>query len=73
MENTYTLYGDVVTGDCIIKNGAVAVQDGRILSVGPQEAVPQIGAVQNWSESYLLPGFIDIHCHAGGDLSLIHI
>ncbi len=68
MENTYTLYGDVVTGDCIIKNGAVAVQDGRILSVGPQEAVPQIGAVQNWSESYLLPGFIDIHCHAGGDI-----
>lgn len=68
MENTYTLYGDVVTGDCIIKNGAVAVQDGRILYVGPEEAVPKIGVIQNWSGSYLFPGFIDIHCHAGGDI-----
>ncbi len=68
MENTYTLYGDVVTDDRIIKNGAVAVQDGRIRYVGSKMTVPQMGAVQDWSGSYLIPGFIDIHCHAGGDI-----
>ena len=66
--NTYTLYGDVVTGGCIIENGAVAVRDGRILYVGPRDDAPLIGGVQDWTGSYLLPGFIDIHCHAGGEI-----
>lgn len=66
--NTYTLYGDIVTGGCIIENGAVAVRDGRILYVGPREHAPIIGPVQDWTGAYLLPGFIDIHCHAGGEI-----
>lgn len=65
MKNTYTLYGTVVKSDCIIENGAVTIQDGRIIYAGPRIDAPLLGTVEDWADAYLLPGFIDIHCHAG--------
>ena len=68
MKDTYTLYGAVVKDDCIIEKGAVTVRDGRIIYAGPRGSAPLLGTVEDWTGAYLLPGFIDIHCHAGGEV-----
>lgn len=67
MKNTYTLYGTVVTGGCIIEDGAIAVRDGRIIYAGSRSQSPVTGETEDLNGLYLLPGFIDIHCHAGGE------
>ena len=54
----------VVLSDNIIENGVVVINDGVIEYVGT-EAVSGIETVDAEGK-YLLPGFIDIHCHGGG-------
>ncbi len=56
--------GRVVTPDGVLESGWLAVRDGRILAVG--EGVPPDGPTTDVSGSWLVPGFIDIHCHGGG-------
>ncbi len=68
MKETYTLYGTVVTGGRIVENGAVAVENGTILYAGAREQAPVTGEVEDLTGLYILPGFIDIHCHAGGEV-----
>ncbi len=68
MKDTYTLYGTVVTDGCIIESGAVAVENGTILYAEAREHAPVIGEVEDLTGCVLLPGFIDIHCHAGGEV-----
>ncbi len=49
-----------------IKNGAVAVTDGRIAAVGPAEELLELspsGAVLNAGNSIILPGLVNTHCH----------
>ena len=43
MKETYTLYGAIVKSDCIIENGAVTVEDGRIIYAGPRSEAPLLG------------------------------
>ena len=56
--------GRVVTPDGVLESGWLAVRDGRILSVG--EGTPPDGPTTDVSGSWLVPGFVDIHCHGGG-------
>ncbi len=54
----------VVTTEGIIENGVVVVSDGKIEYVG-EMALPCVDTIDAKGK-YLLPGFIDIHCHGGG-------
>lgn len=45
----------------------IAVRDGRILAVGPEEAMRGLGEVkldERFSEQVILPGFVEGHSHA---------
>jgi 5-methylthioadenosine/S-adenosylhomocysteine deaminase len=49
-----------------IKNGAVAVADGRIAAVGPAEELLEVGQpgdVLNAGNSLILPGLVNTHSH----------
>ncbi|PKR89463.1 amidohydrolase [Pleomorphomonas diazotrophica] len=62
----------VVTCDdamTVIENGAVAARDGRIVAVGPAAAIPIVGAELIEAKGrILMPGLINMHCHAGDSL-----
>ena len=53
-----------------IRDGAVAVEDGRIAWVGPAETAERSGAeVRDLGAGVLLPGLVNAHCH----LELSHL
>ena len=65
---------DVMTADLIIQNGtivsadtisvgSIAIKDGRILSVGLNEAMPPALDTFDASGLHILPGAIDVHVH----------
>lgn len=56
--------GRVVTPDGVLEQGWVAVRDGLIAAVG--EGAPPDGPTADVDGSWLVPGFVDIHCHGGG-------
>ena len=62
----------VVTCDdamTVIENGAVAVRNDRIVAVGPAAAVSLDGAeLVEAAGRILMPGLINMHCHAGDSL-----
>lgn len=62
----------VVTCDetmTVIDDGAIAVGGGRILAVGPSAAIAGDGArVVDAGRSILMPGLVNMHCHAGDSL-----
>lgn len=65
---TYTLYGKVVLPYSVIENGAVTVEDGKITFAGDKSTLSSaVGEVYDYSDSYIAPGYVDIHCHAGGE------
>lgn len=63
----YTIYGTVIIGDKIISDGAVAVENGLIVYSGDRSNAPLIGEAVEYKDALIVPGFIDIHCHAGGE------
>lgn len=63
----YTIYGTVVVCDRVITDGAVCVKDNKIVYSGKRENAPVVGCVTDYGDSLIVPGFIDIHCHAGGE------
>ncbi|MEV0705327.1 N-acetylglucosamine-6-phosphate deacetylase [Saccharopolyspora sp. NPDC050389] len=56
--------GHVVTADGVLDRGWVQVSGGQITAVGggPAPAGPAVDLAGRW----LVPGFVDIHCHGGG-------
>lgn len=58
----------VVLPDRLARHHSVWVRDGRILTVAPDDALEPAEGVRVVDLSGLLlgPGFVDIHCHAGG-------
>ncbi len=63
----YTIYGRIVLGDKLIGDGAVTVKNGKIIYSGSREDAPVVGDVTDYGDALIVPGFVDIHCHAGGD------
>jgi imidazolonepropionase-like amidohydrolase len=51
-----------------IDDGVVVVREGRIVSVGPAAAavIPPDARVIREDSAWLVPGFIDLHCHVAG-------
>lgn len=59
--------GRVVTRDGVIEDGVVASTGDRISWVGPTSAWP--GAAVPQTNSTILPGLVDLHCHGGAGAS----
>ncbi len=62
------VHASLVTPDRLIPNGAVIFEDGRILAAGEESTLDFSGVREVFDAEGLLlgPGFVDIHCHAGG-------
>lgn len=63
----------IVCGDAagtVIEGGALGVADGRIVTLGPTEAVADVVAarVVDATGMLLAPGLVNTHCHAGDSL-----
>ena len=43
-----------------IRDGAVAIEDGRIAAIGPRE---ELGSSSHYADAVLLPGFVNAHSH----------
>ena len=74
MNSTFKITNvNICTPHQIIYNGILIVKDGRILSAGSKDILsqnPEFSEIpefhpstQDISNCYVLPGFIDIHCH----------
>ena len=48
-----------------IENGFLQMENGKITGLGPMNKVPQDEEVVDAQGGYVLPGFIDAHCHLG--------
>lgn len=59
----------IVLPDRIIENGVLRFEDGVITYVGT-EYDPDVRAYDAMGD-YLLPGFVDIHCHGGDNLDFM--
>lgn len=56
------LTGTLITPDGIVASGAVVVEGGRIVSVGPQTSL-KAGTRRIETHGIILPGLIDLHNH----------
>lgn len=76
MTNDYFLRGLIfmlaITGGRVVTMagpvydpGMVLVEGGRIVSAGPATGVPAGAQVEDVTGMWVLPGFIDAHCHVG--------
>ncbi len=58
----------IITPERIIENGFLVYEDGKITQVGQNADLSAFDCESLDAEGkYLSPGFIDIHCHGGGD------
>jgi len=66
--NLFFKNGQVITPMQVFKNGALAIENGVIADVGPQEKIkkPKDSKEIDANGAYITPGFIDIHLHGGG-------
>jgi N-acetylglucosamine-6-phosphate deacetylase len=55
----------VICPEVAMSGVSVAVAAGRFSYVGPNTGAPA-GPVFDAQEGFLLPGFVDLHCHGGG-------
>lgn len=59
----------VVLKDRLIEDGAILMDQGRIVVAGSKEnvVIPEGCELIDAKGQYAGPGFVDIHCHAGGE------
>ena len=57
--------GKVVTPSGVLENGAVAVDKGKIVSLGSESAMPSANKVVDATGKVILPGALDLHTHPG--------
>ncbi|SEQ45812.1 N-acetylglucosamine 6-phosphate deacetylase [Virgibacillus subterraneus] len=67
MQEKTIICGCVVTPFGLIENGMVVVEKDRIIAVGRRDdkKIQQAKSVYDERNHYIIPGFIDIHCHGG--------
>jgi len=55
-------------GAQFVDHGVVLVKDGKITAIGPRAevSIPADHRVVDLGDSWLTPGFIDLHCHSAG-------
>src|SRR5437868_12995662 len=54
--------GKLVSPDAVIE-ASIAINDGKILSIGAADAMPSARETVDVSGMHLLPGAIDVHVH----------
>ena len=57
------VHGAVLVTDRSVRPGAVAVRDGRIAAILPEDARPAAAEIVDASGLHLLPGLVDPHVH----------
>ena len=67
MASDHCICGRVVTPFGIIEQGMVQVSNRRITAVGPRDerAAGEARELLDFPGKFIVPGFFDIHCHAG--------
>ena len=66
---TFIKNAKIVTPERVIERGGLLIEDGVITYVGQTEqAADEVIDAEN---GYLLPGFIDLHCHGGANLEFM--
>ncbi|MCK5060660.1 amidohydrolase [Candidatus Bipolaricaulota bacterium] len=57
--------GTIITPDKVIEEGSVLIDEGKIVQVGKDIAVPVGAKVVEAGGKFIIPGMIDAHCHTG--------
>lgn len=57
--------GRIVLPDAVVENGSVLLEEGKILQVN--QPCPADAVYVDAQGGYILPGFVDMHVHGGGD------
>ncbi len=59
----------IITRDSVVENKALLVEEGKIKGLLPEAEMNDYKTAEmiNCNGKYLSPGFVDIHCHGGGD------
>ena len=65
----YITGGHAVLPDKVLSDTPVLIADGRIAAIGVP--CPEGAEVIDAAGGYVLPGFIDIHVHGGGDAEMM--
>ena len=62
----------VVAPEGVLRNGWLSIRDGRIHSIGKGDR-PQgiLHDVRHFGGVWIVPGFVDLHCHGGGGGSFL--
>jgi N-acetylglucosamine-6-phosphate deacetylase len=55
--------GDIVLPDRILTNASLIIDKGRIAAIESARGTPPEASVVNVQESYVVPGFVDVHVH----------
>ncbi len=58
--------GTIVIGEDTIQDGYIAIQDGKIVSMGSRFGAPDAKEVIEAGDNLILPGFMDAHVHSFG-------
>lgn len=66
MNKKFKLKGKLITPERIIENAEVCFYDGQITYAGKAKNDDSLYEVTDYGDSYIAPGFIDIHTHGGG-------
>ena len=63
------IHANVVLEDRILSDGVIQIENGRIAEIGKTDAIKLLDACEiiDAENRFVGPGFVDIHCHAGGD------
>lgn len=54
--------GNIVTKESVLFDSFVTIENGKITYIGKES--PKNTEIKDYSGKYIMPGFIDIHCHA---------
>ena len=55
--------GDIVLPDRILTNASLVIDQGRIAAIESARGTPPEASVVNIQDSYVVPGFVDVHVH----------
>lgn len=66
------ILGKVITTDKIIKNGAVGIENTKIIYVGENKNQENFQKIIDLRDYYISPGFIDIHIHGSYGKDIIN-